>query len=334
MFSFKLLKSTAIALALAGVGAGAGGDDLRNLKHGEAFPAYKLTAIDGSILDSESRSGFVTVMVCLAAEQKNSELAALASLQVVKDLGSDQIKVVHLTSDVEHRVYFEKYRQEHAITAPLAFDAERSLYGKLGLIAFPTTIVVNKEGKLDSAIFLFGNDYNSSLDAHLRHALGQLDDNGLTAALAARPKEGTPKSAAAAHRSLAKMMRERGDLAGAIGELNTALKIEPANAEIMLDLAEFSISSGDVDRAEDLLKNAQLDTPRWKQLKGMSLFRQGKLDEAQSLLEEALKLKSNPDLTRYYLGRVLEQKGEKDRALELYREALKHMLHEDEAEKK
>ncbi len=334
MFAFQLLKSTAIALAIAGVGVAAGGDDLRNLKHGEPFPAYKLTAIDGSTVDNESRSGFVTVIVCLSAEQKNSELAALASIQVVKELGSDQVKMVHLTCDVEQKAYFEKYRAEHAITAPLAFDAERSLYGKLGLIAFPTTIVVNKEGKLDSAIFLFGNDYKSSLDAHLRHALGQLDDKGLTAALAARPKEGTSKSAAAAHRSLAKMMRERGDLAGAIGELNTALKKEPANTEIMLDLAELSISSGDLDRAEALLKDVKPESPRWKLLQGMSLFRRGKLDEAQSLLEEALKLKSNPDVTRYYLGRVLEQKGEKDKALELYREALKHMLHEDEAEKK
>lgn len=330
MFSSLLFKSGVIAFAIASVSA----DDLRNLKYGESFPAYKLTGIDGSIVDNESKSGFVTVIVCLSAEQKNSELAALASIQVVKELGSDQVRVVHLSCDVEQKAYFEKYRQEHVITAPFAFDAERSLYGKLGLIAFPTTIIVNNEGKLDSAIFLFGNDYKSSLDAHVRHALGQFDDKELAAALAARPKEGTPKSAAAAHRSFAKMMRERGDLAGAIGELNTALKIEPANAEIMLDLAELSISSGDLDRAEELLKNAHQDTPRWKLLKGMSLFRRGKLDEAQGLLEEALKLKSNPDLTRYYLGRVLEQKGEKDRALELYREALKHMLHESEAEKK
>lgn len=307
-------------------------DDLRNIRHGEAVPTLKLPAIDGSVIDSESLKGSVIVYVCVSADQKRSELAAVESQQVLEAFAQDPVRLVHVTADVVQKGYFETYRTEHKINAPLAFDADRVFYGKLGLIAFPTTVVVDKEGKLDSAILLHGNDYKPMLDAYIRHALGTLTDAELKEKLAARPNEkGSPKSAASAHRALSRLMREKGQYDEARAELSKGLELDPDNHEMALDMVEIEIATGNLDKAELTVAkvlNAQPDHRRAMQLKGTILFRQDKLDEAQAILEKALPLNPSPEVVHYYLGQIMERKGDKDKAIEHYRESLRHFMKE------
>jgi Tfp pilus assembly protein PilF len=320
-------------LALAGMlTAGVRADDLRHVKHGETLPVCKLPTMDGAVVDSETMKGSVVVYVCLSAEQRRSELAATESQQVVKALSGEPVRLVHITADAIKKPYYELHRKEHDIKAPLAIDADRVFYGKLGIIAFPTTIIVDKEGKLDNVITLHGSSYKDQLDAHVRHALGMLSDQQLEQKLAAKPAEhATPKTAAAAHRSLARVMREKGQLDAAREELKKGLEMDPENREVMLDLADVNTVAGDLDGADVLLGKVlagQADNRRAKQLKGTVLMKRGKLDEAQALLEESLNMNANPELVHYYLGQIFEKKGAKDKAMEHYREALKAFIRE------
>ena len=331
----RVILATLAAAALTAVAAPpARADDLRNIKRGEPFPAYRLPGLDGTVLDSESLKGSVVVIVCLSAEQRRSELASMESQQVIRDLGAVPVQLVQVTADVVQKPYFEKFRQDRGVDARLVFDADRALFGKLGLIVSPTTIIVSKEGKLDNVISLHSGEYKRVLDAYIRHALGMLSDKDLQARLAAHPAEdASPKSAASAHRALARSLREKGQLDTARTELKAGLELDPGNHEIMLDLAELDISTGDLDGADTMVQKvleAQPDHRRAKQLKGISLFRRGKLDEAQVILQDALVLNPSPELAYYYLGRINEQKGQTAKALEDYREALKRFLHDTE----
>jgi thioredoxin-like negative regulator of GroEL len=312
----------------------ASGDELRNVKKGEPLPACKLPAIDGAVVDSESLKGSVVVYVCLSAEQNRSELAATESFQVVHSFGNEPVKLIHVSADVLAKPYFEKFRAEHSITSPLALDADRNFYAKLGLIVFPTTVIVNKEGKLDSVISLHSSEYKSLLDAHVRHALGTLSDKDLEARLSTRAsEESSPKSAASAHRALARLMREKGQLDQAKAELLKGRQMDPDNREIMLDLADLDISSGDLDGADDLIAKvlqSQPDHRRAKQLKGVVLFRRDRLEEARVILEESLALNPSPELAHYYLGRIFETQGKTEQALEHYKAALKYFVKESD----
>ena len=148
-------------------------DDLRNIKRGEPVPAFRLPTIDGATVDSESLKGNVVVLLCLSAEQRRSELAAMDSEAVIHDIGTDKVKMVHVTADVIQKPYFEKFRQERGIHTPLALDADRTLYAKLGLIVFPTTVVIDKEGRLADVMSLHDSRYKHVLDAAVRRALGR-----------------------------------------------------------------------------------------------------------------------------------------------------------------
>jgi len=310
-------------------------DDLRNIKHGEAVPAMKLPGVDGSVVDSNALKGSVIVYVCVSADQKRSEAAAAESQAVVAAMNNAPVRLVHVTSDIVQKSYFETYRSEHNITAPLALDADRTFYAKLGLIAFPTTIIVDKEGKLNSVILLHGNDYKNTLDAYIRHALGELNDNQLKERLAARPSDkGSPKSAASAHRALARLMRDKGQFEDARSELSRGLELDPENQEMKLDMVEIDFATNNLDKAELLVTqvlSTQPDHRRAMQLKGMILFRRDKLDDAQAILEQALPLNPSPEVAHYYLGQIMERKGEKDGAIAHYREALRHFMKETQA---
>lgn len=322
----------AAALVAAAITLSASGDDLRNVKRGEVVPSCKLAALDGAVVDSEAMKGTVIVYVCVSAEQRRSELAAVESQEVVSGMSGEPVRLVHVTADVVQRGYFERLREEKGITAALAFDADRVFYGKLGLIAFPTTVIVNREGRLDSAISLHGSDYKTLLDAHIRHALGKLDDKQLEELLSVKPTEkASPRSAASAHRSLARLMREKGELDQARAELRKGLELNPDDREAMLDLADLEVMTGNFEDASAMLEkvlSAQPDHRRAKQIKGASLFRRGKLEDAEKLLLEALELNPSPEMCHYYLGEIYEQQGKKDQALEHYRLALSHFVHD------
>ena len=321
-----------LALVLA-VSPPARADDLRNVKKGEPVPAYRLPAVDGTVVDSEALKGSAVVIVCLSAEQRRSELAALDSFNAWQKLDNEGVKLIHVTADVIQRSYFESFRAERGVTVPLAFDSDRSFYGKLGLIVLPTTIVIDAEGKLAHVISLHSAKYEQTLGAYMRHTLGELSDAELEKELATSPGAGSPKSLASAHRALARSMREKGLLDTAKAELLKACDQEPDNHEIMLDLADLDMAMGDLDGADGLVGvvlQSQPNHRRAQQLKGIVYFKRGQYDDAERLLTEALKLNPNPEQVHYYLGLICEKRGQPDRALEHYREALRRLLDESD----
>jgi Tfp pilus assembly protein PilF/peroxiredoxin len=312
--------------------APARGDELRNLKRGEPIPTYHLPTIDETAVDDASMKGSVVVMVFLSAEQRSSELAALDARDVVIALKDPSVKLVHVTADVVQKAYFERFRKDRGIEVPLVFDADRTLYARLGLIVFPTTIIVDTQGRLADVISLHGPEYKQILDARVQHTMGKLTDEQLAERLKARASvDSSPKSLASAHRSAARFLREKGQNEAARAELAKALEQDPSNSDILLDLADLDMLGGDLDAAEKMLATVleqQPDNRRAKQLRGIALYKRGKFDEAEAVLLDALVLNPDPTRVHYFLGRIYENKAQPAKAAEHYREALKKFLHE------
>ena len=67
---------------------------------------------------------------------------------------------------------------------------------------------------------------------------------------------------------------------------------------------------------------------RAKLIRGIVFFKEDQLDRAESLLTEALVLNPDPARTHYYLGLIAEKRGEPEKALEHYRQAIHRLLGE------
>ncbi len=334
MQAHTLVTRIVAPLLLVCASAATASADLRNVEKGDEIPQFRLPTISGEHIGRDALEGRVTVLVYLSAEQRSSELAAIESQKVVEQFGTEDVGLIHVTADVVHKPYYEKFRAEKGIDCPLAFDPSRSFYGDLGLIVFPTTLVTDPEGRLSHVISTRGPDYVNTLDAYIRHAAGLIDEAELAELLKAQPSDiRSPRSLASRHRAAARLLREKGLLEAARKELEAAREIDPEDLDIRLDLADLHLRMGQPEAARAIVDPILEETPdhrRAKFLRGVALYQQDDLRKAEEILLEALVLNPDPARTHYYLGRIYERRDQTSKALEHYREALARLLQEPE----
>ncbi len=331
----RTVKSALVGCCLvcAGLIEGASAQrDAPKMIPGNLVPHYQLFTRDGDPIEHDAHEDEVRVLIYLIAKQRGSERAVADASKVVKDLKGQPIHLVFVTADTDQADYFAEFWKEKGIDEPLSFDPHRTLYADLGLIAFPSTLIIDPNGKLIHSLSTHSPNYPYVLEGYIRHALGMLDEAELEVYLKARQlPTSSPASQAARHRTVARLMREKGLDEAAEKELDKALKLAPQSLDVRLDLAELYLHLGRIDDANAYIKQVQRVEAGHRHamlLEGIVLFRQGKNEQARAVLTQALKLNPDPARTHYYLGLVYEAQGNKDQALSHYRQALERLFDE------
>jgi peroxiredoxin len=328
LIRFILAASVALAVTVQ-----AAADHLRNLRVGDAVPAFELTTLDGTNTSSEALRGKAYVMVYLASEQAASEKALGAAHAIVagfEELHGDQLAMIAVTAHTAHAAYFRDLLEQGSITAPFALDFDRKLYGDLGLIVLPTTIVVDSNGILRHVISGCMSDYEQVLRAEVEHTLGLIDDKQLEQRIGKRqfPRD-RPSDKIARHRAAANVLKSNGMFVDAEKEIEAALQIDPGHIGALLDLAALHLTTDRLDDAEDIVTVILKNDPnqhRAKLLYGVLLYERDRYPEAERVLKEALLLNPDPAYAHYYLGLIYEKEGKADQAMEHYRKALVALL--------
>lgn len=307
-------------------------DGLRNLKSGEPIPAVSIAQFDQGTVSTASWRGRVTVVVCLASQQRPSERASMDSVEVGRALKDKGVNVVHLTTEASAREYFRTFRAERKIEVPLLIDESRAFADAIGIIVLPTTLVLRADGTLAHVISLHSDDYRDTLTAYARHALGELTDAQLGEQLKPRAvTEGSASSRAAAHRTLARSFLEKGNLEGAKVELIRSIEQDPGSIAARVDLADVHLRSGSLIECDaaltEVFKQAA-DEPRAKLIRMFLLVREEQYNEAEPLLIAALVTTPQPERIHAYLGLLYERTGRPEKALDHYKAALSRSMRE------
>ncbi len=326
---FRPICAAALA-AMIPICPAARADELRNTKLGDQVPDFQLPTMAGETIGRADLEGKAVILVFLSAQQRSSESAAASGLAVYRALHHDDLALVFVTADTAHTAYFRQHRDKTNQHEPLGLDFERALYGQLGLIVLPTTILVDRDWKLAHVISSYRSDYEHVLMSYARHTLGVIDDDQLRRELETesfRPVR--PADRIARHRAAARILRKSGMLADVENELRAALDIDPHHADTQLDLAALYLARGQVTEAGEIVDDVLAANPyhrRGKLMYGVVLYRADKLDEAELALREALVLNPDPAQTHYYLGLIYEKKGDTAKALEHYRQSLARLM--------
>lgn len=325
--AWSLLAALATALALP-----ASADSLRNLAPGEPLPGFALPTLDGAAFDRDRLAGRAAIILFVAAEQRRSIAAVAEARAIWRARGDDAVALLLVSADADRADWFRRLRDGVSPPAPpVAFDADRAFYGALGLIVLPTTIVLDREQRLDAVISSHRAGYGQALAAHVDHALGRLDDAGLAARLEASPTDDAPGPAAivARHRATARVLIDSGAAPQAEAELDAAIEVDPLHvaarldrAALLLRLGRATAARGDVDAALAVEPASR----RGRLLLGAALFHAGELDEAERVLEVARQRNADHAWTHYYLGRIREARGDDAGAAARYRAALERLL--------
>jgi peroxiredoxin len=306
-------------------------DTLRNVEIGETIPPFTLRTLSGEELDSKQFEGKVAILVYVSAEQQSSDNAMRLAATVGRELRLEGLELAFLTADATRVDFFRQQRDRLQVHEfPLAIDAGRRVYGDLGLIVLPTTVVIDRDGRLAHVISSCKSDYEPVLRAYARHALGLIDDAQLEVQLTTKQiQRDQSGDRIARRRAAARLLRKKDLLAEAESELRAALEIDANDAAALLDLATLYIEQERLDEADDIVARvatAHPDDRRAKLVAGILLYHRDQIDEAGVALQEVLLLNPDPIWTHYYLGLIKERQGDEAAAITHYKESLGRLL--------
>lgn len=302
----------------------------RNVKPGDPVGDFRLKDLEGRGIDTSLWRGRPSVWLFASPGQKSSEKAILDLQASLDELEGSGIRAVVLTVHPGQASYFRQLSSRHSLRIPVVLDAEREVYGRIGVIAFPTTLLVDGKGRLHLAISGHSLDYRQKLAPHLAYLAGKISAEELKRSLSPPPgdRDGVRERADRLCRS-AEIFLERGLLSGAETELRRAIEVDPECEKAHLRLAEVLAAGGKIEDAEKLIQEIQKHDPgdhKAKLILGMIRFHQKRLAEAEELLKEALLLNPDPVKSHYWLGRVYEARGLHEKAAAHFRAALEKVV--------
>ena len=129
-----------------------------------------------------------------------------------------------------------------------------------------------------------------------------------------------------ARRKLASVLEQKGDLAGALGELGRAIDAQPDDVSLLCGRAAVQMAMQRYDQAElDLRRASKLDADSADVLfhLGMLLCKKARWREAIEPLQRVVELEPSKPQGHYYLGEAYNQTDQLNLALASYEETAK-----------
>ncbi len=315
-------------LFLAGMGpALLGQEALRQWRVGDVMPEFSLSDPNGPTFKYEHTQTRVLGVIVLQAGQMHLD-------RLLKDLEGlvEKLRAQGATFDCIGVMSGPgaggalRSRDAEAREAlPVLADPKFAFWGKLGVIAAPTAVVVGADHKIQWIKAGYGYDFVAGFHAQLAKALGL--GGSPEATVRVETLENTSDRARHdRHIQLARTLARKGRPELAIEELEKLRRLDPNSVEIALELGEVLCRAGRNEEALKLASGVKSDAPADKArtllISAWAKRQLGDTKAAESLLMKALELTPKSPRILYELGKVHQDRGDRDKALECFRSAL------------
>lgn len=299
---------------------------IENLKVGESFPDFALRPADGAAVYAASRiTGKPAVVVFWRPGQRLS-LEALRDLKAISgEIDNERIGIVAVDGARLTDTEIQAAAGE-ALPFPLLRDPKRVLYGAVGVIVSPTTLVLDAKGVLRFILASHPRTFRQVISARLRFLLGEIDQQEMD-----REVEPTvlkiDQDLAAAWRmyNLGRRLQAEGKSDQALSVFEDAASRYPSVAEVRCALGFMKLAEGDLTEAAGHFQAALAHhptSPLGRLGKAVVLARTGAADQAEPILLSLLGEQSVAARVGYELGRIYQSRGQLERAVAFYRNAL------------
>jgi Flp pilus assembly protein TadD len=318
------------ASALAGDGA------LRQMHVGDPMPEFSLPDPNGKVFHYKQGQASVLGVVVLQARQDNLE-RLVADLEIlVPTLKSETgaFDCVGVMSGPGGKEYLRSRAAGAQDVFPIFLDPNFAFWGKLGVIAAPTAVVVGTDHKLQWVKAGYGYDFLAGLHAQLEKALGRKAGADASVRVETLGNDSN-RARRDRHIQLARTLARKGRWESAVQELEKLRQTDPNAVDVVLELGEVLCRAGKNEAALKMMAEVKVES---KADKAHSLWvsawarrQMSELDVAGSLLGEALKLEPQSSRILYELGKVHQEKGDAQAAVTCYRKALAEVFGDAEA---
>jgi len=131
----------------------------RNLKPGQIIDQISIKDISGNPVCVNSSNEHQTTIVAFWASWSPESKRMLLDLQDVHSLfGPNDVRIIAINIDhfrslnEAERDAFKEYAKEKGISYEIAFDDNFDLFNKWGVVAVPSSLYINSEGKIINTI--------------------------------------------------------------------------------------------------------------------------------------------------------------------------------------
>jgi hypothetical protein len=213
---------------------------------------------------------------------------------------------------------------------PILIDASRETFAHYGVVSvLPCVIMLDRHGLFVHSLVGHGYGFADSIEDQLQFLTGRITQ----AELLARRRAPEPPSEALTglqrRMHLADQMRQRGLLDEAKAEYMGILEEDPESSEAHLGLALIEIGQGDMESAEVHARAAierAASMPLAQKTLARVLIAKGDTGAAAEAVEAFLDIAGEDAETHYLQGRIEEERGNRNAAIEHYRAACEDML--------
>ena len=308
-------------MAVVDLSAGPGEVHLRKMKLGDKMPEFSLADSAARVFEYKHDQRRVLVLAFLSPGQKQSNSAVSDITQILADpqIKSEPLDLVGLST--------RPLEDDVKPAFPVVLDSQYRLWGKLGVIAMPTVLIVGKDDNISWIRAGHAYDFAPAMHSHLRYELGITGKEAPDETVQARALSNTTtESRVKRHLQMAKILEGKGRLDSAIAEVRKAQAIDPNSVESALELGEILCRAGKAEAALEAVENVETTERREKArfllISGWAKRQVGDLLPAEADLLGATRLDPKSAKGYFELGRLYRAKDKKDKALTAYHRAL------------
>ena len=309
--------------------------ELRKLKLGNKMPEFSLVDLNGKTFAYKHNRKRVLLIAFLSANQQQSKNAASDIKEVLAGLPgkAELFDFFGVMSEPPKKDFLGPDEEDSKVAFPILLDSQYKLWGKLGIIAMQTVLVIGKD---DRALWIRAGhayDFAPALRSNLSYALGIVGEGAPKESVEVKAlNNATAGARARRHLQIAKMLEQKGRLDSAITEVRKAQALDPNSVEPALELGNLFCRSGKSKAALDIVAKIRvtkrLDKARLLLISGWAKRQMGDLDAAEKLLLEATTLDPKSTRALFELGKVYQSKQEIDKAMKSYHKALTIIFNE------
>lgn len=327
-FARQILFRTSLLLTVIVMALPQPAHAVRNLKIGDHLPSFFLPRADGTagLYPSEQLIGQPAAVIFWRPEHKLST-DALEDLEAIsQNIGPTKFKILAVDAKLSTVQDVQKALASKNFSFPVVLDPERVLYEQVGLIVSPTTLLFDAQGNLRFVVASHTQQFRQSVKARLRFLIGEIDEQTMNEQIKPTNYHVKPDVAAAWRMyNLGIQLQAEGKIDEAASMFEKAATKHPPLAEAHCALGFLKFKAGDSKGAGEQFQTAlkyNSSLPQAQLGWGMILARTGDDQKAEQILLPLVGQSSIAARVRYELGRIYLARGDIDKALKFYQDAL------------
>lgn len=310
----------------------------RRIPEGALTPEFDAVDTTGKPFVCKRSSGKVMILAFLSSQQKRSQEAVEDIFGAMSNIPSDRLaslQVAFVLQNIDNKEFIALIQKEAPCEAHILDDDHYNIWGKFGVIATPTVVITDPQGKVLCVKPGHAYDFVPVIKSRLFQALEipydvSPDDTSTVRTVV----NSTMPAKAKRHLQMAKLLSEKGRIRLALEQAQMAYEIDPNSQEVALELGELLCRAGQAQEALKLVGSlsgqSNRDKARINLVMGWAKRQLDQLDKAEKHLQDGIH--QDPMSPRLYfeLGRIYQQRNDSKKAMQAYFRALQLIYREDE----